>query len=177
MTHYIDADLLKNTIQSAVKDTNDRLKDRLDSENLEILEMIKDLFIESIDLMPAADVRPVVHGHWISTANTWTHDLNEASRQIFRCSICGRYVNVKGSFCNCGAVMDGNPNNWISISEQMPPENQIVDTKIDDKNGIRNETQLVFYKNLWWFPDKSMYVYYSPTHWKPSTKMDGKDIE
>ncbi len=50
MARYIDADLLKNTIQSAVKDTNDRLKDRLDSENLEILEMIKDLFFKAFIL-------------------------------------------------------------------------------------------------------------------------------
>jgi hypothetical protein len=22
---------------------------------------------------------------------------------------------------------------------------------------------------MWWFPDGSMYVYYTPTHWKPLT--------
>lgn len=41
---------------------------------------------------------------------------------------------------------------WISTNEKLPPENQIVQTKIDDKDGIRNETQLIFYKNLWCVP-------------------------
>lgn len=26
---------------------------------------------------------------------------------------------------------------WISTNEKLPPENQIVQTKIDDKDGIR----------------------------------------
>lgn len=57
-------------------------------------------------LFPITDVRPVVHGHWLPAANTWTHDLNEASRRIFRCSVCGRYANSKEPYCHCGAVMD-----------------------------------------------------------------------
>lgn len=55
---------------------------------------------------------------------------------------------------------------WISTSEQLPPENQIVDTKIDDEKGVRNEQELVYSHNLWFLPDKSMYVYYTPTHWR-----------
>ena len=64
---------------------------------------------------------------------------------------------------------------WIPTSEELPPENQIVDTKVDDEKGVRNEQQLLHSHNLWFLPDKSMYVYYTPTHWKHKAKMDGKD--
>ena len=47
------------------------------------------------------------------------------------------------------------------------PEGVVVWTKIDDVNGVRNETKLKRQKNLWFLPDGSMYVYYRPTHWKP----------
>lgn len=40
-------------------------------------------------------------------------------------------------------------------------------TKIDDECGVRNEQTLIRKGNLWFFPDESMYVYYTPTHWKP----------
>ena len=42
--------------------------------------------------------------------------------------------------------------NWISIKDKLPPDGQLVQTKIDDENGVRNETQLIFKNNLWWFP-------------------------
>lgn len=59
---------------------------------------------------------------------------------------------------------------WTRITSDRstwPPEDQEVNTKIDDKDGYRNETTLTFHNGLWWFPDKSMYVYYTPTHWHP----------
>lgn len=56
--------------------------------------------------------------------------------------------------------------NWIKFSDQLPPEGEIVMTKIDDKDGIRNEQRLIRKGNLMWFTDMSMYVYYAPTHWK-----------
>lgn len=56
---------------------------------------------------------------------------------------------------------------WRRVSEAMPPEREVVQTKIDDSDGIRNEDALKFMSNLWWFPDGSMYVYYRPTHWRP----------
>jgi hypothetical protein len=54
---------------------------------------------------------------------------------------------------------------WIEISKQNPPKNKILKTKVDDLNGVRNEQELKFDGKLWWFPDGSMYVYYSPTHY------------
>lgn len=53
---------------------------------------------------------------------------------------------------------------WKPIS--TAPEDTVVETKIDDERGVRNQTHLVRQRNLWFFPDKSMYVYYAPTHWR-----------
>lgn len=56
---------------------------------------------------------------------------------------------------------------WIRCSVALPTESVVVMTKIDDSRGCRNEQQLKRRGNLWFFPDGSMYVYYTPTHWKP----------
>lgn len=61
---------------------------------------------------------------------------------------------------------------WIKTSEQLPPENVVVETKIHDEKYCRNETKLIRNGNLWFLPDKSMYVYYTPTHWRYTTKRD-----
>lgn len=58
-------------------------------------------------------------------------------------------------------------NNWISLTDELPPDGAEVNTKIHDAKGSRNEQSLVKQGNLWFFPDRSMYVYYSPTHWAP----------
>lgn len=55
---------------------------------------------------------------------------------------------------------------WKKISEQLPPEETVVETKIDDGNGCRNVQKLKRRGRLWFFPDDSMYVYYTPTHWR-----------
>ena len=54
---------------------------------------------------------------------------------------------------------------WQTI--ESAPENVVVLTKIDDEHGPRNEQPLQHHDRLWWFADDSMYVYYTPTHWKP----------
>lgn len=54
---------------------------------------------------------------------------------------------------------------WISCSLIVPAEGRVVRTKIDDKDGVRNEQSLKRQGNLWFFPDGLMYVYYTPTHW------------
>lgn len=56
------------------------------------------------------DIAPVVHAYWIKTANTWTHDLNETIKPVYRCSKCGRIETVQEPFCNCGAKMEGDKN-------------------------------------------------------------------
>lgn len=54
---------------------------------------------------------------------------------------------------------------WQPI--ETAPEGVEVETKIDDGRGCRNEATLVRGGQLWWRPDRSMYVYYAPTHWRP----------
>ena len=69
-------------------------------------EVIND-FEEVIDAVPAADVAPVKHGHWIEQEN-WVSD-----DYYYTCSVCGEdYNTIDGSpdynYCpNCGAKMDG----------------------------------------------------------------------
>lgn len=55
---------------------------------------------------------------------------------------------------------------WISCKASLPDDGIVVDTKIDDEKGARNEAPLKRQGNLWFFADGSMYVYYTPTHWK-----------
>ena len=55
---------------------------------------------------------------------------------------------------------------WMYCLQSLPAEGVEVMTKIDDAKGPRNETSLVRKGSLWFFPDMSMYVYYTPTHWK-----------
>jgi hypothetical protein len=55
---------------------------------------------------------------------------------------------------------------WIPVSDRLPPDGITVSTKIDDDKEPRNEQQLKRKGRLWFFPDMSMYVYYSPTHWR-----------
>lgn len=59
---------------------------------------------------------------------------------------------------------------WISTKLMVPENGVIVDTKIDDSKGVRNEQKLKRQGRLWFFPDGSMYVYYTPTHWKAERK-------
>lgn len=53
------------------------------------------------------------------------------------------------------------------------PAGVVVMTKIDDEHGCRNEQPLLMTVRvpgvtapMFWYPDKSMYVYYRPTHWR-----------
>lgn len=55
---------------------------------------------------------------------------------------------------------------WQNVNESLPPNGVVVETKIDDDKGVRNVQTLKKSGNLWWYPDGSMYVYYTPTHWR-----------
>ncbi len=56
---------------------------------------------------------------------------------------------------------------WVQVKDGLPPEGISVNTKIDRGKGSKNEQSLVRQGRLWFFPDRSMYVYYTPTHWMP----------
>lgn len=51
---------------------------------------------------------------------------------------------------------------WTPTGEALPPEGWLLDVK--QPSGVVG--QLRFERNLWWLPDKSMYVYYVPTAWR-----------
>ena len=55
---------------------------------------------------------------------------------------------------------------WIKTSRELPKEDIVVNTKIDDEDGLRNEEPLKYRGRLWFLPDDSEYVYYQPTHWR-----------
>lgn len=55
-------------------------------------------------------------------------------------------------------------NAWIPVAQTLPPEGKTVETKIDDERGVR-VIRLQRSGGLWFIPDGSMYVYYTPTHW------------
>lgn len=57
-------------------------------------------------------------------------------------------------------------NNWLSCSTILPADGLVVETKISDSKGERNFQRLKRQGRMWYFPDGSMYVYYTPTHWK-----------
>jgi hypothetical protein len=62
---------------------------------------------------------------------------------------------------------------WSPI--ETAPADVVIETKIDDENGVRNVQPLKRIAGtgrLWWVPDGSMYVYYTPTHWRPVTSQD-----
>jgi hypothetical protein len=55
-----------------------------------------------------------------------------------------------------------------SVGRWTAPEGEEVLTKIDDERGERNEARLTRRGNLWYTGGpNSMYVYYTPTHWRP----------
>jgi hypothetical protein len=57
---------------------------------------------------------------------------------------------------------------WMKTSEVLPDDGMVVNTKIHDEKGCRNEGPLKRRGNLWFVEDGSMYVYYRPTHWRPA---------
>ena len=62
-------------------------------------------YYEKMQSIPAADVRPVVRGKWIS------HDFVSMEKGRYtgsvECSVCHRFLPMKERFCpNCGAKME-----------------------------------------------------------------------
>lgn len=58
---------------------------------------------------------------------------------------------------------------WISCKMMLPDKGVVVETKIDDEHGPRNQQPLKRgggNGRLWFVSDGSMYVYYEPTHWR-----------
>lgn len=63
---------------------------------------------KAVDVVPAADVAPVVHGEWIPIVN---HFHGKPDGRYY-CSVCHRVETIKGIYCRiCGARMDGGNSN------------------------------------------------------------------
>ena len=62
--------------------------------------------------------------------------------------------------------LNKNYNDWNRVISSKPREGEVVETKIDDDKGLRNECELIYEHGLWFFPDRSMHTYYTPTHWR-----------
>ena len=52
---------------------------------------------------------------------------------------------------------------WIATIERLPPEHEVVEAA--DSGG--HVQPLLRQGRLWFFPDMSMYVYFTPTRWRP----------
>lgn len=78
-----------------------------------------------------------------------------------------RLKDYKGWICATGSqiLAEGREemSKWIAVNERLPDEHVPVLTK----SAQGNEQHLTRQGHLWFFPDMSMYVYYTPTHWKP----------
>ena len=64
-----------------------------------------------IEALPAADVAPVVHGHWVEKELfiPWCDDDVDI---IYECSCCRTESGGTSPYCpNCGAKMDGGADN------------------------------------------------------------------
>ena len=79
--------------------------------------------IDRLNTIPAADVRPVKHGHWVKAKGSW---CTPGGDPVWECSECGKGTHVYGiehgtygadvadgqwiACPNCGAKMDGGVN-------------------------------------------------------------------
>lgn len=52
---------------------------------------------------------------------------------------------------------------WNQTESSTPPDGVVVDTLSD--GGLQQTLKRS--GNLWFFPDGSMYVYYTPKYWRP----------
>jgi hypothetical protein len=51
---------------------------------------------------------------------------------------------------------------WVPVARELPDEGVVVQTK--SPGGMEQDLKRM--SNLWFFPDGSMYVYYTPEFWR-----------
>lgn len=109
----------------------------------------------------------------------WYNSLDPPSREdgLFYYKLSQEYIRTHPNYRkqNIKPSLPGDPpswpvDSWVQTIHQLPPQGVVVDTKIEDKHGVRNVAKLIFKDGLFFTPDMAMYVYYIPTHWK---KNDG----
>lgn len=107
MAEYIKRDALKKRFEKRLNWLEKDIHDEYSGALYDGCEIDAKL----IDEIPAADVKPMVHGHWIEKEAPVAH-------KYFECSNCGAHENkhtaIKGYYCwRCGAKMDGGDNNAV----------------------------------------------------------------
>lgn len=57
--------------------------------------------------VPAADVAPVKHGHWVGyETKSYKNSENGIAKKYYRCSSCRYFNAIRSNYCpNCGAKM------------------------------------------------------------------------
>lgn len=55
---------------------------------------------------------------------------------------------------------------WTRTDWRLPPSGATVE--VVTPGG--DQRVLVYESDLWWLPDQSMYVYFTPTHWRSVTE-------
>lgn len=58
---------------------------------------------------------------------------------------------------------------WIRCDVELPPENEVVETM--SEGGLVQMLKRL--GRLWWTPNDSMYVYYTPVAWRRITRTGG----
>jgi len=66
---------------------------------------------------------------------------------------------------------------WHRTQTIVPANGVVVETKVDDEQGVRNVATLKRQGRLWFMPDGSMYVYYTPTHWRALITQQSGDVK
>lgn len=98
MAEYIDREALRKVL----KNWRDAHADVDDEQGCGLLEDV----IWEVDAQPAADVAPVVHGHFVHDGPRFAGGVD-----WWHCSSCGRLVSgveTRFDYCpHCGAKMDG----------------------------------------------------------------------
>lgn len=79
----------------------------IENDCLELVYYTKEDAIQCAKAIPAADVAPVVHAHWIGNETmSWRH-ASPKRRKYYRCSNCRTASAVRHKTCpNCRAMMD-----------------------------------------------------------------------
>ena len=72
------------------------------AKNFDAVSAVDNILGEIADEVPAADVAPVVHGHWVQKREM----VRTIGAKNYTCSECGKEAKY-GNYCpNCGAKMD-----------------------------------------------------------------------
>lgn len=61
---------------------------------------------------------------------------------------------------------------WTSTRKELPPEGELVETRIADQYGVRNQKPLIRTGKIWSTAD-GVQMFYTPTQWRPIDQSHG----